>query len=131
MNLTKMEPGQRINLSKNNPGQSHIKIGLGWDVKEGVTADSDISILCLNAEGKLLEEKALVCYQNRSYGSIKHSGDNRTGEGEGDDEVVTVDLKDLPAGVESLLVVITSSNKFSLTPMLYVSKVLLQSTFKG
>lgn len=107
MNLTKMQQGERVNLTKENPGLSKIKIGLSWDVKEGMTADLDASVICLNNHDKMVANGA-VYYGNLVNGSIKHSGDNRTGEGAGDDETITANLNDLPIGVESLLVAITS-----------------------
>jgi tellurium resistance protein TerD len=118
MNLTKMDRGQRINLAKENPGLSKIKIGLSWDVKEGVVADLDAAVVCLNSLEKMSGtmdsksgiNKGLVYYNNLEYGSVKHHGDNRTGEGEGDDEVITLNLNDLPSDVESILSVITIYN---------------------
>ena len=119
MNLSKMDCGQRINLAKENPGLSKIKIGLSWDVKEGIVADLDAAIVCLTTDEKIsgvLDPKAgiktgLVYYNNMQFGSIKHHGDNRNGEGEGDDEVITLDLNDIPCDVESILTAITIYNE--------------------
>jgi tellurium resistance protein TerD len=107
--LQKVESGQRINLSKAQPGLKRVKIGLSWDVKEGVTADLDASVLVLNAQEKMLTEDSIVFYNQLELyqGAIKHSGDERAGDKEGDDETITIDLSKLPADVKILLAVIT------------------------
>lgn len=119
MNLTKMDRGQRINLSKTNPGLSKIKIGLSWDVKQGVDADLDATVVCLNNSGKISGEKiessgvnsGLVYYNNLSYGCVKHQGDERTGGESGDDETITLDLKSLPSDINEIVAVITIYNE--------------------
>lgn len=107
--LQKVESGQRINLSKSQPGLKRVKIGLSWDVKDGVTADLDASALVLNAQEKMLTEDSIVFYNQLELynGAIKHSGDERSGDKEGDDETITIDLSKLPADVKILLAVIT------------------------
>lgn len=118
MNLKKMERGQRINLSKENPGLSRVRIGLSWDVKEGVTADLDASVACLGENEKLVGDvlegagvpAGLVFYSNTTYKGVTHQGDNRTGEGEGDDETVIVDLNACD-GISEILTVITIYNE--------------------
>lgn len=119
MNLTKMDRGQRISLTKTNPGLSKVKIGLSWDVKEGVTADLDAVVVCLNESekmsGELIAESGiksgLIYYNNLSYGSVVHQGDNRTGDAGGDDEVIVLDLNNLPADVTDILAAITIYNE--------------------
>jgi tellurium resistance protein TerD len=78
-------------------------------VKEGVTADLDASVLVLNAQEKMLNEDSIVFYNQLELynGAIKHSGDERSGDKEGDDEMITIDLSKLPADVKILLAVIT------------------------
>ncbi|MEO0043734.1 MAG: ral stress protein [Bacteroidota bacterium] len=107
--LQKVESGQRINLSKSQPGLKRVKIGLSWDVKDGVTADLDASALVLNEQEKMLTEESIVFYNQLELyqGAIKHSGDERAGDKEGDDETITIDLSKLPADVKIILAVIT------------------------
>jgi tellurium resistance protein TerD len=107
--LQKVESGQRINLSKSQPGLKRVKIGLSWDVKDGVNADLDASVLVLNAQEKMLTEDSIVFYNQLALynGAIKHSGDERAGDKDGDDETITIDLSKLPADVKILLAVIT------------------------
>lgn len=107
--LQKVESGQRINLSKSQPGLKRVRIGLSWDVKEGVAADLDASLLVLNAQEKMLTEDSIVFYNQLALydEAIKHSGDERSGDKDGDDETITIDLSKLPAEVKILLAVIT------------------------
>ncbi|MFC5404483.1 TerD family protein [Cohnella soli] len=107
--------GQKIDLTKGNAGLTNIVVGLGWDPveKKGffsskkIDIDCDASALLLDENGKL-HGKNLVCFHNlRSpEGSVVHSGDNRTGEGEGDDEQIQVDLARVPANIHKVLFVV-------------------------
>ena len=101
--------GDRINLSKEQAGLKKLKIGLSWDVKEGVTADLDASLLILDQNEKMLAEDSIVFYKKlEAYdGAIKHSGDERTGAAEGDDETILIDLSRVPADAQILLATIT------------------------
>jgi len=92
INLVK---GEKISLTKQNPGLQKLKIGLSWDMKPGLTADLDASIFILGGDGKMMREDSIVFYnQTTSFdGAIVHSGDNRSGDGDGDDEVISVDLQ--------------------------------------
>ncbi len=104
ISLTK---GQKIDLTKGNPGLSKILVGLGWDVNKydgGSAFDLDASAFLLNANGKLQDPKDMVFFNNlkHSSGSVIHTGDNLTGEGEGDDEQIKVDLSKIPASVEKI-----------------------------
>ena len=119
MNLKKMDRGQRINLAKEQPGLNKLRIGLSWDVKPGVVADLDAAVICLNTNEKIAGEfdshsgvnKGLVYYNNLKFGSIEHHGDNRTGDGDGDDETITIDLNNVPSEVETILASITIYNE--------------------
>lgn len=88
-----LKKGASFNLTKEEPGLKKILIGLGWDLQSN-PLDIDASALMLNGGGKLLDEPYFVFYNNlRSPdGSIQHMGDNRTGKGEGDDEIVLANL---------------------------------------
>ncbi len=94
-----LSKGGRVSLSKEAPGLSKIQIGLGWDQREtdGAEFDLDASVFLLDAAGKIRSDSDFVYYNNLKAinGAIEHMGDNLTGEGEGDDEVVKINLKQL------------------------------------
>ncbi|AHM64642.1 TerD family protein [Paenibacillus polymyxa] len=109
INLSK---GQKIDLTKTNPGLSKITVGLGWDTNKydgGKDFDLDVSVFLANADGKVETEKNFVFFNNpqNENGSVVHTGDNRTGEGDGDDEQIKVDLSNVPANVEKIAFTIT------------------------
>ncbi len=103
--------GGNVSLSKEEPGLTRILIGLGWDTRatDGVDFDLDASVFLLNAMGKVRNDLDFIFYNNllSSDGSVEHTGDNRTGEGEGDDEAVRVNLAAVPADVDKLAVTVT------------------------
>ncbi|CCB79911.1 tellurium resistance protein TerD [Helicobacter bizzozeronii CIII-1] len=97
--------GGRVSLSKEKPGLSHILVGLGWDVNAsdtGVDFDLDASVFLTDASGKVNDDKNFVFYNNLTSkdGSVVHTGDNRTGEGEGDDESIKIDLAKVSSDCE-------------------------------
>ncbi|MEL6495337.1 MAG: TerD family protein [Cyanobacteria bacterium J06623_7] len=108
-----LKKGQRISLTKEDPSLKQLMCGLGWDVapKSGgffggnKQFDLDSSILCLNADKKLLDVKDIVYFGNLRHGSgaIAHQGDNLTGAGEGDDEVINIDLPLIPSNIAYLV----------------------------
>ncbi|ASS74034.1 chemical-damaging agent resistance protein C [Tumebacillus algifaecis] len=107
-----LSKGQKVDLTKTNPGLSKVIVGLGWDTNKydgGNDFDLDASVFCTNGAGKVNSEKDFIFYNNsqNENGSIVHTGDNRTGEGEGDDEAVKVDLSAVPADVEKIAFCIT------------------------
>lgn len=109
INLSK---GQKIDLTKTNPGLSKITVGLGWDTNKydgGKDFDLDVSVFLANANGKVANEKNFIFFNNRQNenGSVVHTGDNRTGEGEGDDEQIQVDLQNVPGDVDKIAFTIT------------------------
>ena len=109
INLSK---GQKISLSKENPGLSKIMVGLGWDVNSfdsGADFDLDASAFLLDAGGKCRGPEDFVYFGNlkHSSGAVKHMGDNLTGEGEGDDEQIEIDLSKLPAHIEKIAFTVT------------------------
>lgn len=99
--------GGNVSLSKEAPGLSAVVIGLGWDVRTTTGADYDLdaSALLLNASGKVASDAHFVFYNNlRSPdGSVEHTGDNLTGEGEGDDESINVNLAAVPADIDKIV----------------------------
>lgn len=104
--------GQKIDLTKGNPGLTNIFVGLGWDTNQydgGQAFDLDAAAFLLNKEGKVANDNAIVFYNNLkdTSGAITHSGDNLTGEGEGDDERVIIELSKVPAEIEKIAFTIT------------------------
>lgn len=104
INLSK---GQKVDLTKGNPGLKKIMVGLGWDVNafdSGADFDLDAAAFMLGANGRCPTEKEFVFYGNLSHvsGSVNHMGDNLTGEGDGDDEQIQVDLTQVPANIEKI-----------------------------
>ncbi|MFE9611592.1 TerD family protein [Streptomyces sp. NPDC006012] len=99
--------GGNVSLSKEAPGLSAVLVGLGWDVRTttGAGFDLDASALLLNSSGKVLSNQHFVFYNNLKSpeGSVEHTGDNLTGEGEGDDESIKVDLATVPAEIERIV----------------------------
>lgn len=106
-----LSKGGNVSLSKEAPGLSAIRVGLGWDtrVTDGADFDLDASIFILNEGGKVRSDADFIFYNNKvgASGTVEHMGDNLTGEGAGDDEVVKVNLAGLPADVAKLSFCVT------------------------
>jgi tellurium resistance protein TerD len=104
VSLTK---GGNVSLTKAAPGLTNVNVGLGWDVRTTTGADFDLdaSALLLGADGKVLSDQHFVFFNNLKSpdGSVEHTGDNLTGEGEGDDEMIKVNLGALPAEVDKIV----------------------------
>ena len=124
-----LQKGQRVDLTKGNPGLSKIMVGLGWDPVQagksgggglfgglfggggaggGANMDCDASVIMLGANDKIQNNKDVIYFGNlkSNDGSIQHSGDNLTGDGDGDDEQVMIDLSRVPASVQKLVFVV-------------------------
>ena len=106
VNLSK---GQRVSLDKN---MTMAMVGLGWDVKQfdgGADFDLDASAFILGANGKVRSDADFIFYNNleSTDHSVKHMGDNLTGEGEGDDEVIVIDFTKVPADVQKIAITVT------------------------
>ncbi|HEX8127008.1 MAG TPA: TerD family protein [Allosphingosinicella sp.] len=103
--------GANVSLSKEEPGLANIVIGLGWDTRatDGEGFDLDASAFLLGETGKVRGDHDFIFYNQlrSSDGSVEHTGDNRTGEGDGDDEQIKVDLSRVPADVHKAAVVVT------------------------
>ena len=109
INLSK---GQKVDLTKGNPGLDSILAGLGWDTNRydgGHDFDLDVSIFMTNEQGKVDTDTNFVFYNNPkdAAGIVVYSGDNRTGEGEGDDETVYITLSKVPADVAKISFTVT------------------------
>ena len=106
VNLSK---GQRVSLDK---GMTMALVGLGWDVNQydgGADFDLDASAFLLGANGKVRKDEDFIFYGNLDSqdGSVHHTGDNLTGEGECDDEVLTIDFTKVPADVDKIAITVT------------------------
>ena len=104
INLSK---GQKVDLTKGNPGLTKIMVGLGWDVNafdSGSAFDLDAAAFLLGASGKCPTERDFIFYGNlkHSTGAVEHMGDNLTGEGDGDDEQIKIDLSSVPEGITKI-----------------------------
>lgn len=112
--MISLQKGQKISLSKEAAGLKMLHIGLGWDSRKpaGVFGNSqfdlDASCLCLRG-GKLLNKDDVVYYGRLRHnsGAIEHQGDNLNGDGEGDDEVILIDLNRVPSDIDKIIVVVT------------------------
>lgn len=106
-----LSKGGNVSLSKEAPGLKAVNVGLGWDtrVTDGSAFDLDASVFLLNDGGKVRSDADFVFYNNKNggNGSVVHQGDNLTGEGSGDDEVVAVSLDQVPADVTKLSFAVT------------------------
>jgi tellurium resistance protein TerD len=104
VSLTK---GGNVSLTKEAPGLTNVVVGLGWDIRTTTGADFDLdaSAIVLGADGKVLSDKHFVFFNNLTSpdGSVEHTGDNLTGEGEGDDEQVKVNLASLAAEADKVV----------------------------
>lgn len=106
-----LQKGGNVNLSKEAPGMKKMIVGLGWDVRatDGAGFDLDGSAFLLKSDGKVRSDSDFIFYNSTksACGSVEHSGDNRTGAGEGDDETVTVELDKVPADVDKIAICVT------------------------
>ncbi len=106
-----LSKGGNVSLSKEVPGLSRIVVGLGWDVRatDGADFDLDASIFMLGENGKVRSDADFIFYNNMKSvdGSVEHTGDNRTGAGDGDDEQIVLDLSRVPADVNKIAVCVT------------------------
>lgn len=121
-----LQKGQRVDLTKGNPGLSKIMVGLGWDPVQksggggglfgglfggggsGANVDCDASVIMLGANDKLQNNNDVIYFGNLKSkdGSVTHSGDNLTGDGDGDDEQVSIELSRVPSNVEKLVFIV-------------------------
>ncbi|PCE29947.1 TerD family protein [Burkholderia ubonensis] len=106
-----LSKGGNVSLSKEAPGLSEVLVGLGWDprVTDGTEFDLDASVFVTGESGKVLSDAGFIFYNNKKSadGSVEHLGDNRSGQGEGDDEQVVVKLTGLAADVKKLVFAVT------------------------
>ncbi|NHZ39742.1 TerD family protein [Massilia aquatica] len=106
-----LQKGGNVNLSKEAPGLTKMIVGLGWDTRatDGSAFDLDGAVFLLGASGKVRSDADFIFYNNlkSADGSITHSGDNKTGDGDGDDESVTIELANVPADIDKIVLAVT------------------------
>ena len=107
-----LKKGQKVDLTKTNPGLTKIMVGLGWDTNKydgGADFDLDASAFLLGENGRANSEADFVFYGNQKHASesVIHCGDNKTGEGECDDEQILVDLSKVPAEISKIAFTVT------------------------
>jgi len=106
-----LQKGGNVSLSKADPGLKKMFVGLGWDARstDGAGFDLDASLFMLNDSGKVRSSDDFIFYNQLTSkcGSVEHTGDNLTGEGDGYDESIKVDLSRIPANVSKLAVTVT------------------------
>ncbi len=103
--------GGNVSLSKEAPGLTSVTVGLGWDTRQtdGAAFDLDASAFVVGDNGKVLSDSHFVFFNNKSSpdGSVVYGGDNRTGDGDGDDETIKIDFARLAADVKKVVIGVT------------------------
>lgn len=107
-----LQKGQKIDLTKGNTGLSKLVVGLGWDTNKysgGEDFDLDAAAFLLDESGKVVRDTDFVFYNHLRHesGAVEHLGDNLTGEGEGDDEQIKVDLSKVPSEYQKIAFTVT------------------------
>jgi len=106
-----LSKGGNVSLSKEAPGLKKIRVGLGWDARatDGAPFDLDASAFLLGANDKVRGDHDFIFYNQLQSkdGAVKHQGDNLTGEGEGDDEQIIVDLEKVSEDTQKIVFVVT------------------------
>ena len=107
-----LKKGQKVSLTKGNPGLSKVIVGLGWDVNQfdtGGDFDLDAAAFLLSDTGKITKSEDFVFYGNLQHpsGSVQHMGDNLTGEGDGDDEQIRIELSKVPENLTKIAFTVT------------------------
>ena len=106
-----LSKGGNLSLSKTDPSLNQVLVGLGWDARstDGADFDLDASAFLLTQQDKVRGEHDFIFYnQTRSVdGSVEHTGDNRTGEGDGDDEAIKINLALVPADIQKIAITVT------------------------
>ena len=107
-----LQKGQKVSITKDNPGLTKVVIGLGWDVNQfdtGGDFDLDAAAFLLTDTGKISRSEDFVFFGNLTHpsGSVQHLGDNLTGAGEGDDEQIKIDLSKVPENITKIAFTVT------------------------
>lgn len=107
-----LSKGQKVDLTKDNPNLKSLIVGLGWDTNKydgGAAFDLDASVFLLGANGKVPSDEEFIYFNNLKHksGGVTHAGDNLTGDGDGDDEQIKVDLSKIPSNIEKIAFTVT------------------------
>jgi len=106
-----LSKGGNISLSKTDPQLKNIHVGLSWDARatDGSDFDLDASVFMVTEDNKVRSDSDFIFYNQlkSTCGSVEHTGDNRTGAGEGDDEVIIVKLDKVPADISKIVIAVT------------------------
>ena len=106
-----LNKGGNLSLSKTDPSLNQVLVGLGWDARatDGTDFDLDASAFLLSESGKVRGEHDFIFYNQTCSpeGSVEHTGDNRTGAGDGDDEAVRINLAQVPADIQKIAITVT------------------------
>ena len=107
-----LKKGQKVSLTKGNPGLKNVVVGLGWDTNAydtGSDFDLDAAAFCLTGSGKVSSQNDFVFFGNLNHqsGAVSHLGDNLTGAGDGDDEQIKIDLSKIPAEITKIAFTVT------------------------
>ena len=107
-----LKKGQKVSLTKGNPGLKNVVVGLGWDTNAydtGSDFDLDAAAFCLTDSGKVSSQNDFVFFGNLNHqsGAVSHLGDNLTGAGDGDDEQIKIDLSRVPAEITKIAFTVT------------------------
>lgn len=102
-----LKKGQKVSLTKGNPGLKNVVVGIGWDINAfdtGGDFDLDAAAFCLTDSGRVSDSNDFVFYGNLVHpsGAVQHMGDNLTGAGDGDDEQIKIDLSKIPANITKI-----------------------------
>lgn len=107
-----LQKGQKVSLTKGNPGLNNVVVGLGWDVNNfdtGGDFDLDACAFLLGDNGRVTRSEDFVFFGNLMHpsGGVQHMGDNKTGEGDGDDEQIRIDLSRIPENITKIAFTVT------------------------
>jgi tellurium resistance protein TerD len=106
-----LSKGGNVSLTKEAPGLTAVTMGLGWDARttDGTAFDLDASAIGADASGKVVDDSWFIFFNNLKSpdGSVQHQGDNKTGEGEGDDEAIKVNLAGVPPEVDRITIAVS------------------------
>lgn len=107
-----LQKGQKVDLTKSNPGLTKVLIGLGWDTNKydgGSDFDLDSAAFLLSETGKVTSDGDFIFYNNLKHpsGSVTHLGDNLTGQGDGDDEQLKIELSKVPQNISKISFTVT------------------------
>jgi len=107
-----LQKGQKVDLTKTNPGLKNVLVGLGWDTNQydgGEQFDLDTAAFLLGTSKRTVSDADFIFYNNpaNANNSVVHNGDNKTGDGSGDDETLSIDLVTVPSSIEHIQFTVT------------------------